>query len=75
MEIMKISTTNIVLVLTSEEASKLYNITCFVNRASRQGKLDSLVGNGTMQLNAKLQSALFSQGVEPDYDKEMRHDV
>ena len=63
---------NITLSLTSEEARKLYNITCFVSRASRQGKLDSLVGNGTMQLNVKLQIALFSQGIEPDYDKEVQ---
>ena len=69
---MKCSCSNITLSLTSEEASKLYNITCFVNRALRQGKLDSLVGNGTMQLNAKLQSALFSQGIVPDYDNEVQ---
>ena len=69
---MTCSCSNITLSLTSEEASKLYNITCFINRASQQGKLDSLVGNGTIQMNAKLQSALFSQGVEPDYDKEVQ---
>ena len=69
---MNCSCSNITLSLTSEEASKLYNITCFVNRALHQGKLDSLVGNGTMQLNIKLQSALFSQGIAPDYDKEVQ---
>ena len=69
---MNCSCSNITLSLTSEEASKLYNITCFVNRALQQGKLDSLVGSGTMQLNVKLQRALFSQGIEPDYDKEVQ---
>ena len=69
---MNCACSNIMLSLTSEEASKLYNITCFVNRALRHGKLDSLVGNGTMQFNVKLQSSLFSRGVEPDYDKEVQ---
>ena len=68
MDIIKAPANNIVLSLTSEEASKLYNLTCFVNRASRKGKLDFLVGNGTMQLNEKLQSAFFDQGITPDYD-------
>lgn len=68
MDIIIVPANNIVLSLTSEEASKLYNLTCFVNRASRQGKLDLLVGNGTMQLNEKLQSAFLDQGITPDYD-------
>ena len=69
---MTCSCSNITLSLTSEEASKLYNITCFINRASQQGKLDSLVGNGTMQLNEKLQSAFLDQGIAPDYDLDER---
>jgi hypothetical protein len=72
MDIIKAPANNIVLSLTSEEASKLYNLTCFVNRALRHGKLDSLVGNGTRQFNVKLQISLFSRGVEPDYDKEVQ---
>ena len=72
MDIITVPANNIVLSLTSEEASKLYNLTCFVNRASRKGKLDFLVGNGTMQLNEKLQSAFLDQGIAPDYDLDER---
>ena len=72
MDVITVPANNIVLSLTSEEASKLYNLTCLVNRASRQGKLDFLVGNGTIQMNVSLQSALFDQGITPDYDLDER---
>ena len=72
MEIHKVRAGSIVLFLTSEEASKLYNLTCFVNRVSRRKQLDYLVGDGTTQMNTTLQRVLFSQGVKPDYEKEVQ---
>ena len=72
MEIHKVRAGSIVLFLTSEEASKLYNLTCFVNRVLRQKRLDYSVGDGTTQMNTTLQRVLFSQGVKPDYDKEVQ---
>ena len=72
MEIHKVRAGSIVLFLTSEEASKLYNLTCFVNRVLRRKRLDCLVGDGTTQMNTTLQRVLFSQGVKPDYDKEVQ---
>ena len=72
MEIHKVRAGSIVLFLTSEEASKLYNLTCFVNRVLRRKRLDYSVGDGTTQMNTTLQRVLFSQGVKPDYDKEVQ---
>lgn len=69
MDIIKMPANSIVLSLTSEEASKLYNLTCFFNRASRRKQIDSLVGDGTKQMNSNLQHILFEQGVKPDYDE------
>ena len=69
MNIVKMPANSIVLSLTSEEASKLYNLTCFFNRASQRGQIDHLVGNGTGRMNSNLQRILFEQGIEPDYDK------
>jgi hypothetical protein len=71
MEIIKVPANNIVLSLTSEEASKLYNVTCFVNRASRRKQLGLLIGSSTTKMNLSLQQALFEQGVKPDYDGKM----
>ena len=68
MEIVRGMGGGIVLSLTSREASKLYNLTCFFNRA----RVDSLVGNGTTQINADLQRMLFEQDVAPDYDEEVQ---
>ena len=72
MEIHKVRAGSIVLFLTSEEASKLYNLTCFVNSVLRRKRLNYLVGDGTTQMNTTLQRVLFSQGVKPDYDKEVQ---
>ena len=72
MEIHKVRAGSIVLFLTSEEASKLYNLTCFVNRVLRRKRLDYSVGDGTTQMNTTIQHVLFNQGVKPDYDEEVK---
>ena len=55
----------VVLTLSQEEAVKLYNITCFVNRA----KKDGCIGEPTITVNSKLQTALFNLHINPDYDR------
>ena len=72
MEIHKVQADSIVLFLSRKEASKLYNLTCFFNRASQRKQIDYLVGYGTTQTNTTIQHVLFNQGVKPDYDEEVK---